>query len=165
MGHGNRSHRSSALVYVAAELPSLQGVCGWLSTRCYGREVARLGAWQLVELSVSMLVHAVNGTLDGAVLPRRSRVLRCSTASSRAMTLAHSVERVLELVWCAGEPWDSALGSLTACSPSVTVGVYMSHMSHASERASIDHNFLPRMILSVKVGLAEVRTRRRCRPV
>jgi hypothetical protein len=37
VGHGNRSHRSPTLVHVAAELPSLQRVRDWLSTRCYGR--------------------------------------------------------------------------------------------------------------------------------
>ena len=41
---GNGSHRSPTLVHVAAVLPSLQGVCGLSSTRCYGREVARLSA-------------------------------------------------------------------------------------------------------------------------
>ena len=57
------------------------------------------------------------------MLPPRSRVLHCSTATPRAMALAHSAWRVLELVWCAW--YTLACCEACACLPSLTVSACM----------------------------------------
>jgi len=49
-----RAHFIPVPCRTTSEQPGLQAVRGWLCTRCHRREVARLGAWQAVESSVSM---------------------------------------------------------------------------------------------------------------
>ena len=73
-----RSHCSRAAVNGSGdELPDLQGVHGWLSTRCHGHERALLDAWQ-------PLMAAAFNVLDGSMLDGWS----CSNSWRGAMTMA-----------------------------------------------------------------------------
>ena len=91
----NRSHQASAVVNGADELPGLQGVHGWLSVRCHGRERQRLGARQSLATSAS-------NALDGVMYDGWSSAAARRAATSTAFGLLSGLWRshMMKRVFC-----------------------------------------------------------------